>query len=105
VYIAENDDWAEFTDRHLVADPQGRITKEELYKAYQTWCGEVGKRHVHTQRNLGSKLLAKGWREFNSNGVRGWQGWRRKDTKKPLDSYHPSELGYDLPTSLPLSPQ
>jgi putative DNA primase/helicase len=75
---------AQFIDDRLVIDPDGRVSGQELFGAYQDWCGAEG-RPAKSNKNFSIEfmdhpdVLAAGITKVRPRGSVAYRGVRRRD--------------------------
>lgn len=82
-----SDSLRDFLEETVVEDPNGTVTKEELFRAYQAFAQDSGIRHPMQKRSLGNALGHRGWTDSYSNRLkqRVWTGYRIKPTDEAFE--------------------
>lgn len=103
-YRTENDRVGEFLDErcideHFGTEPAERCAKDDVYRAYETWCRDSGE-YVISKRKLGQLLQERGFQETRGHGGRRfWLGLGLKAPWPSDNGVNAVELHGD--TSLP----
>lgn len=82
-----SDSLRDFLDDAVIEDPNGTVSKAELFKEYKRFAEDSGIRHPMQKRSLSNALGLRGWTDSYSNRLKQkvWTGYRIKPTDEAFE--------------------